>query len=735
MRRQPRGAPQEADVPKKIVLLSDGTGNSSAKLFKTNVWRVYQALDLQDAEVRAIYDDGVGTDHFAPIALLGGAVGFGLAQNIRDLYGFLCRNYQAGDEIYAFGFSRGAFTIRALVGMITSVGLVQASSEEELTQRVAQAYREHRKNFKTNWVQWYEQLRAAAMPSFERSKPKPLGPVPELRFLGLWDTVAAYGLPIDELQRGIDRYFRAHSFPDRELSPRVMCARHALALDDERRTFHPMLWSEQGERDPERIQQVWFAGVHSDVGGGYPKEALSYVPLVWIMREAERAGLRFKAGAISDFAAQADAHGELHDSRSGFAAYYRYAPRRVMTLSHDDFEKVQIARPKIHESVFARIQDGRVAYSPLGIPAEYDIVRADGTLAAGPAKADPKREPVFESLAQARVRAGLDDESAVVDRAWDYVWYRRVLYFVTLGASLFLVAFPKLFDATPDSCQGPLCVVGTHLLRPLGGFLPSWLQKWIEAFSEHPGWSLCGIVAVALSMWLSGRVEARIEASSENAWQHVKQGPEKPAAYRRGLVFHLRSSQLLVGPYLWLARSVIPSAFAIVLGLATLLTANHALFASASALEYECSTSAWTVVGDQAMTAVVKLQNPCNATKLRLQRGATYSVQLEWKEATAVGFSNLLATPLRRLLGKPWGAPIMKLGAELEPLDVASSQLVTAKSDADVYVFANDAVVAFPWLWSSFYADNQGEATLRIARVRDTSSESADTAVLTSAGH
>jgi uncharacterized protein (DUF2235 family) len=111
-------------MPKNIILLSDGTGNSAAKIFKTNVWRLYQALDLSDSSNQvAFYDDGVGTSTFRPFAIIGAAFGFGLKRILKDLYTLLSRNYEPGDQIYAFGFSRGSFTIRALVGMITSQGI------------------------------------------------------------------------------------------------------------------------------------------------------------------------------------------------------------------------------------------------------------------------------------------------------------------------------------------------------------------------------------------------------------------------------------------------------------------------------------------------------------------------------------------------------------------------------------------------------------------------------------
>ena len=121
---------------KNLILFSDGTGNSSGKLFKTNVWRTYEAVDVADPRNPALprqfafYDDGVGTSSFKPLAVLGGALGLGLARNVRDIYAFVCRNYSPGDKIYAFGFSRGAFTIRVLMGLILDQGLVPYNGNE-----------------------------------------------------------------------------------------------------------------------------------------------------------------------------------------------------------------------------------------------------------------------------------------------------------------------------------------------------------------------------------------------------------------------------------------------------------------------------------------------------------------------------------------------------------------------------------------------------------------------------
>src|SRR5262245_36517475 len=181
---------------RKIILLSDGTGNSAAAVWRTNVWRVFEALDLSNSDQVALYDDGVGTSSFKPLAILGGAFGYGLKRNVLDLYKFACRNRRSPeDEIFGFGFSRGAFTIRTVTGLILEQGLVAADSEAELDSRAAAAYRQFRKdNFHTYWrvediVRGIRDLGSTYSKDDNRHDVT-------IRFLGLWDTVAAYGMPI-----------------------------------------------------------------------------------------------------------------------------------------------------------------------------------------------------------------------------------------------------------------------------------------------------------------------------------------------------------------------------------------------------------------------------------------------------------------------------------------------------------------------------------------------------------
>src|SRR4051812_21294648 len=370
---------------RNIVLFSDGTGNSSAKVFKTNVWRMYEAVDLgpsppDQRDQISFYDDGVGTSGFKLLAALGGAFGWGLKRNVLDLYRYACRNYRDGDQIYGFGFSRGAFTIRIVISLIASQGLVESEDESELNRKSSCAYREFRRAFQPRkfkgLTRFGRGLRDWFIARYDRSKHLPPydrndNHDANIRFVGVWDTVAAYGGPITEITRAIDNWIYPLSMPNYELDEKIECARHALALDDERDAFWPLLWDEVaeasaadaakaakldalakarktkseaqqkkyraeatywGEREEhfrKRMQQVWFCGMHADVGGGYPDESLSYVSLLWMIEEAKAAGLRTLDTIKDRYFALANSYGPMHNSRSGFGAYYRYQPRKI----------------------------------------------------------------------------------------------------------------------------------------------------------------------------------------------------------------------------------------------------------------------------------------------------------------------------------------------------------------------------------------------------------------------
>ena len=216
-------------------------------MFKTNVWRLFQTLDLTDASKQvAYYDNGVGTSSFKLFAVLGGIFGFGLKRNVIDIYSFCCRNYVDGDRIFGFGFSRGAFTMRVVAGLIAREGLVPYNGDEiALARYAASAYRDYRRRFNSTEglvnplrslrdfvIRAYRRL--AGIPQYDKALQIP---IEQIDFLGLWDTVDAYGGPIEEITRAIDYWYWPLSMPDRFMNAKVHRACHALALEDERDAF------------------------------------------------------------------------------------------------------------------------------------------------------------------------------------------------------------------------------------------------------------------------------------------------------------------------------------------------------------------------------------------------------------------------------------------------------------------------------------------------------------------
>jgi uncharacterized protein (DUF2235 family) len=570
---------------RRIVLLSDGTGNSSANFWRTNVWRTFSSLDLtNDAQV-ACYDDGVGTSSFKPLAMLGGALGIGLRSNVINLYKFACRNYRTqGDEIFGFGFSRGAFTIRVTIGLILDQGLIAATnmSDSELDRQAKRAYRAyHKRHFHTNWYLMLQGLKklCGKQPSSPTSFSIPAGRIkPVIRFLGLWDTVAAYGLPINEMTRGVSQWIWPLELPSHTLHPDVKRACHALSLDDERTTFHPVLWNERNQPPPppgqtrytlnEKLSQVWFAGVHANVGGGYPDDSLAQIPLYWIIEEARACGLAFKASdpaAVAEIKQAQDKDGRLYDSRAGTGSYYRYGPRRLSRLCYQAFswatgDEVYVERPKIHETVLRRIKNHAHVYAPIGIPHEYDVVSPEvapdgcvhfridslpSTLAAA-----TSNTPELSGQAQGRV---------VVERQliWPLVYTRAALYFLTLVATIAFTVFPLTGRSDPLGERINAFKWVSDGIRALAGFLPSWVSQWLISYAQYPltFLTLGGLILILL---FSGRrVASAINDRMMALWRDSFAGtlavpattPSRVAAGGELLLVGLRSTwRYYLGP-------------------------------------------------------------------------------------------------------------------------------------------------------------------------------------------
>lgn len=291
-------------MSRRIVLLFDGTWNDESS--KTNVYRTMKAIrstGSSDPEQPLFYDEGVGTNWYDRVT--GGAFGRGLSANIRQGYQWLCQTYRPGDEVFVFGFSRGAYTARSLVGLIRKCGLVQEPSKA----RVAEAYGYYRdKNLHPD----SDQLQA-----FREQHSRTI----RIHFIGVWDTVGALGVPFSRVPFSRD-YYRWH---DTELSKIVDYAYHAVAIDENRKDYATAVWTVQKPANKD-VEQRWFIGAHANVGGGYGNDSLANRPLRWLQDKAEACGLvlngKIEVGPEDHLAPVVDSYSEFM-----FGLYKRFRPR------------------------------------------------------------------------------------------------------------------------------------------------------------------------------------------------------------------------------------------------------------------------------------------------------------------------------------------------------------------------------------------------------------------------
>lgn len=764
---------------RKIILLSDGTGNSAAKVWRTNVWRTFEALDLSGNDQVALYDDGVGTSSFKPMAILGGAFGLGLRRNVIALYKFACRNYRsADDELFGFGFSRGAFTIRIVMGLIDSQGLVQADSEAELHSLASAAYRAYRRDR-------YHHLKFEAPYQWLRNKfgphypPKKVHRNVRIRFVGVWDTVAAYGMPVDEMTRGIHNYIWPIELPNNRLSSSILRACQALALDEERTTFHPQLWDETGPavapdaegrrfiRD-ERISQVWFSGVHTNVGGGYPDDALAYIPFVWMITEARRCGLKFKSDhaglppspdqmiadpdTFKNAVSKRDKDGRLYDPRKGLGGYYRYGPRKLVPFLYPEIRKqeddeVGVGIAKIHESVFRRIDNYAHAYAPVGLPPYYRVVKEDGEIVS------PDRFLIAPAVTPFETSDAAAQRALAQENVWNKVWLRRIVYFATVGATLWMVAFPLLSSAQRyDEFTSPIRYV-SDLIRFIGGFIPG-ASLWVEGFARAPGWFLFLAGLVTALLYASSEIAAQTSNMMATIW---RKAPEAPSGLPDDWIYRLRSDPRYIGFHEGLKRRVAPAFFAIAfvyLGFALISRLSYNFFdvAGFTCVHRNTDPKPMTLAVNQTARIEFRTSDLCKATGVLLEHRGRYLVTVQpgqrWfsgiaRIGTPVGGFSIkeqpqwyeriylsLFVPLRRELFKDWSRIVLRYGNvggeedsyDPDPYDdtiqFPIKPTITPNGTEELFVFVNDAVVGFPGLYDVFYRNNSGTAVLTVKRTR-----------------
>jgi uncharacterized protein (DUF2235 family) len=283
-------------MPKTICIFSDGTGQGGMARAKTNtnVFTLYQAAKSADpARQFAFYDPGLGSQKDGAEVgwgrwlqnLVSQATGLGISRNIKDCYGALLKVFEPGDRVFLFGFSRGAYTVRSLGGVLKLCGVPTRDGKGRSPRRIREArlalvHEAIETVYKTYGREPAAQEQRRKLGAEYRQRYASVEIAPD--FIGVWDTVRALGLPGSG-----DIFIWRHEFHDATLDARVPCARHAVAIDEERDAFAPVLWDEtEADRSTGRIRQLWFAGVHSDIGGRYPERDLSDIALQWVAEEA-----------------------------------------------------------------------------------------------------------------------------------------------------------------------------------------------------------------------------------------------------------------------------------------------------------------------------------------------------------------------------------------------------------------------------------------------------------------
>ncbi|MEW8038034.1 MAG: DUF2235 domain-containing protein [Candidatus Thiodiazotropha sp.] len=338
---------------KRIVICADGTWNIRDQVDKktgrrhpTNVTKIARAIRPQSSDGTdqiVYYHEGVGTN--GPLdKVTGGAFGKGMEENIRNMYRFIVYNYEPGDEIFLFGFSRGAFTVRSLAGFMNLIGLIEKDDDYYVPEM----------------YHCYEKSKGPGSPEWEKAFHNVKGnrPCPPIKLIGVWDTVGALGAP-----GVIGQIFNKNKYQyhDIDLNPNIENAMHAVAIDERRKPFKPSFWgrpmSWQGE-----LQQAWFAGVHSNVGGSYSPDGLANEALHWMVEKAEALGLECDKEYLDHF--WPCFNSVLNDSMT--IAYQVMGPyERQIGKRVNDGEA-------IHQSVLDRMQHAKCDYDPPNIEGYHD---------------------------------------------------------------------------------------------------------------------------------------------------------------------------------------------------------------------------------------------------------------------------------------------------------------------------------------------------------------------------
>jgi uncharacterized protein (DUF2235 family) len=340
---------------KRIVICAEGTWNEPEQVDSrtgrrkpTNVLKIARAirpLDPAGVDQVVLYHEGVGTDPGID-KYTGGAFGRGMEDNVRALYRFVVLNYEPGDELFFFGFSRGAFTVRTLAGFMKAVGLLE-KDDEFYTPELYKLYESKESTDSDAWREAFRNIRDHR-------------PCPPIKLIGVWDTVGALGAPGLLGQVFNRNKYRYHMIG---LHDSILNACHALAIDERRKPFRPDIWT-RPDGWTGTLEQAWFPGVHSNVGGGYDPDGLANEALQWMAEKAEALGLVFNEEFL-------DRYIPCFNSilRDPMTLMYRMAGEHVRQIgAHAEHGEV------IHQSALDRRDLPECHYAPTNLPAALPVV-------------------------------------------------------------------------------------------------------------------------------------------------------------------------------------------------------------------------------------------------------------------------------------------------------------------------------------------------------------------------
>ncbi|MEH2063792.1 MAG: DUF2235 domain-containing protein [Nostoc sp.] len=337
---------------KRLVICCDGTWNELTSSYPTNVVKFARSVkytaDDQTPQL-VFYLSGCGTENDHLIDRIGGgAFGWGIDKIIQDAYRLLCMNYDADaqDEIYLIGFSRGAYIVRCLAGMIYKCGLLRRSKIRDIP-KAYELYRDFNVNPNGSKAQKFRQYNSKNIENLDPKKGYLKYRVP-IQMLGCWDTVGALGIPDITSWLPIAKLWnQKYQFYDATLSPIVENAFHAVAIDEKRRVF-PSASMEKNEKNPDQVvEEVLFVGEHGCIGGGTKEyRGLSDYPFQWMLNKAKKLGLEFYINETDDeFQIKPDPNTQFNNSVSGFYA-----------LGGDEWRPIKSSTVAIHYSVIKRLK-------------------------------------------------------------------------------------------------------------------------------------------------------------------------------------------------------------------------------------------------------------------------------------------------------------------------------------------------------------------------------------------